>query len=188
MPLSFPSASHGNIAFGFFNIDTDMLLLENYFFFADCFCKGVSRYAASEETQPFTDTWHIHVIREPERIGDLMGAIHGVRYTGFIGAVYRLFPFPTDPEGFRQKPEGYKNRGIIEEMIRSYAKKEKIRFYVNPDQSKVGIGDFEFDTASFNELIRYVWRGGYPRWRNGERPGYVMDMMASIKDSGKKLV
>jgi len=27
MPLAFPSTSHGVIAFGFFNIETDMLLL-----------------------------------------------------------------------------------------------------------------------------------------------------------------
>ncbi len=32
MPLSFRSENHGNIAFGFFNIESDMLLLENYFF------------------------------------------------------------------------------------------------------------------------------------------------------------
>ena len=32
MPLSFSSTTHGNIAFGFFNIESDMLLLENYFF------------------------------------------------------------------------------------------------------------------------------------------------------------
>jgi hypothetical protein len=33
MPLTFESISHGTIAFGFFNIDSDMLLLEKYFFF-----------------------------------------------------------------------------------------------------------------------------------------------------------
>ncbi|MGD2186296.1 MAG: hypothetical protein PVI71_09215 [Desulfobacterales bacterium] len=32
MPLAFESLSHGSIAFGFFNIETDMLLLENYFY------------------------------------------------------------------------------------------------------------------------------------------------------------
>jgi len=38
MPLAFDSSSHGKIAFGFFNIETDMLLLENYFIFATQFC------------------------------------------------------------------------------------------------------------------------------------------------------
>lgn len=31
MPLAFDTLSHGTIAFGFFNIDSDMLLLEQYF-------------------------------------------------------------------------------------------------------------------------------------------------------------
>jgi hypothetical protein len=39
MPLAFESLSHGAIAFGFFNIETDFLLLERYFFFADSFYK-----------------------------------------------------------------------------------------------------------------------------------------------------
>lgn len=33
MPLSFESRSHGPVAFGFFNIESDMLLLERTFFF-----------------------------------------------------------------------------------------------------------------------------------------------------------
>jgi hypothetical protein len=32
MPLAFESLSHGTIAFGFFNIDSDMLLLDHYCF------------------------------------------------------------------------------------------------------------------------------------------------------------
>jgi len=31
MPLEFDSLSHGKIAFGFFNIETDMILLGHYF-------------------------------------------------------------------------------------------------------------------------------------------------------------
>ncbi len=34
MPISFPSKSHGQIPIGFFNIETDMLLLDRYFFFS----------------------------------------------------------------------------------------------------------------------------------------------------------
>ena len=33
MPLTFDSLSHGKVAFGFFNIESDMLLLDHYFFF-----------------------------------------------------------------------------------------------------------------------------------------------------------
>ena len=43
MPLAFDSISHGTIAFGFFNIDSDMLLLDHYFFFATEFCDNISR-------------------------------------------------------------------------------------------------------------------------------------------------
>ena len=35
MPLAFESLSHGTIAFGFFNIDSDMLLLEKSAFCLD---------------------------------------------------------------------------------------------------------------------------------------------------------
>jgi hypothetical protein len=35
MPLAFESLSHGTIAFGFFNIESDMLLLDRYFLFAE---------------------------------------------------------------------------------------------------------------------------------------------------------
>ena len=38
MPLAFESLNRGTIAFGFFNIDTDLLLLQQYFLFADDFC------------------------------------------------------------------------------------------------------------------------------------------------------
>ncbi len=45
MPLAFQSLSHGQIAFGFFNIETDMLLLDIHFFFADDFCRAVRELA-----------------------------------------------------------------------------------------------------------------------------------------------
>lgn len=35
MPLAFQSLNRGRAAFGFFNIETDMLLLDNHFMFAD---------------------------------------------------------------------------------------------------------------------------------------------------------
>ena len=38
MPLAFESLSHRTIAFGFFNIESDMLLLDRYFLFAEDFC------------------------------------------------------------------------------------------------------------------------------------------------------
>jgi hypothetical protein len=41
MPLDFESLSHGTVAFGFFNIESDLLLLERSFFFASEFCELV---------------------------------------------------------------------------------------------------------------------------------------------------
>ncbi|MEN8211637.1 MAG: hypothetical protein ABFR31_07950, partial [Thermodesulfobacteriota bacterium] len=100
MPLSFCSDNHGNIAFGFFNIESDMLLLENYFFFADDFCDFICKSAS--KTLKEDDVWQeefkfmVYHIADPRDIGDLMGAIHGVRFTGFIGETYKLFPFPEN--------------------------------------------------------------------------------------------
>ena len=45
MPLTFESLSHGTIAFGFFNIDSDMLLLEQHFLFGSEFCHHISEMA-----------------------------------------------------------------------------------------------------------------------------------------------
>jgi len=39
MPISFLSKSHGRIPIGFFNIETDMLLMDRYFFFSTDFCE-----------------------------------------------------------------------------------------------------------------------------------------------------
>ncbi|MEJ2023744.1 MAG: hypothetical protein P8Y00_01760, partial [Deltaproteobacteria bacterium] len=49
MPLAFESLSHGTGAFGFFNIASDMLLLEHYFFFAEDFCAWIVDMAEKEE-------------------------------------------------------------------------------------------------------------------------------------------
>ena len=37
MPLEFESLSHGKMAFGFFNIETDMILLNEYFLSAQLY-------------------------------------------------------------------------------------------------------------------------------------------------------
>ena len=55
MPLAFESTTHGTVAFGFFNIDSDMLLLENRFFFATDLCElllGISRRGEDREVRP----------------------------------------------------------------------------------------------------------------------------------------
>jgi len=174
MPLAFESLSHGTVAFGFFNIESDMLLLEQYFFFATDFCRQISQI-------PVDDSWEGFWIPKREDVGDLMGAIHGVRHTGFIGDVYRRFPFPSRAEEFAQRPEGFRTRPVMEALIAKYATVARIPFVFHAHAGEVAIGDYRFTRAWFHELIRYVWNGGMPRWRGQERPDYVKDMKARIE-------
>lgn len=181
MPLSFESASHGTVAFGFFNIDSDMLLLEHYFFFATDFCRGVCDLAEGKDRVEM----EVYAIPDAWSIGDLQTAIHGVRYTGFIGDVYREFPFPKEPEGFKQKPEGVKNRDLMKMLIAKYAQPDMKLFSADRETGKVKIGEFEFSSEGFQELVLYVWRGGFPRWRDEQRPDYVVSMKKKAEGSGQ---
>jgi hypothetical protein len=183
MPLAFSSLSHGEIAFGYFNIDTDMLLLENYFLFADQFCGSVVNMARSDDFPSFNSHWEIYDIQTREAIGDLMGAIHGVRYTGFIGEVYRQFPFPQKPEDFKQKPDGYKNRESVKALIADCSIKSRVPVTVKGAAREIQIGDYLFSFSTFQELIKYVEKGGYPQWKNQERPAYVLRMREAIESS-----
>ncbi len=186
MPLAFDSLSHGSIAFGFFNIDSDMLLLDRYFFFSTDFCAHISSIVESDEEGSFKTSWQVYYIEEPEDIGDLMGAIHGIHYQGFIGELYRRFPFPERPEDFKQKPEGVKTRAIVEDMIAKYAEYIEIPFIADKEAQVVEIGAYRFSRPSFHELIKYVWRGGYPRWKDEVKPDYVLAMKREIQQ--KKIV
>jgi hypothetical protein len=187
MPLEFRSLSHGPIAFGFFNIESDMLLLEHYFFFANDFCKYISDLSARKEGDFKGNIWHVYYIERPSDIGNLMGAIHGIIFQGFIGEVYKLFPFPSLPEGFKQKPDGTKNRQTIENLIQHFARAIDIAVVIDEDRKKISLGDYSFSRDSFQELIKYVWRGGYPRWQNEVRPDYVLAMKHALERSNEPL-
>ena len=180
MPLAFESLSHGTIAFGFFNIETDMLLLDRYFFFATDFCSHLRKMVTDFGTIPYEDVWPIYEINSPEKIGDLMGAIHGIRFTGFIGDVYRKFPFPPQPENFKQKPYGVKNQSVLRSIINEYAVKQNIPVSILPDNNEISIGMYRFEKSVFHKLIAYVWRGGYPRWQNESPPNYVVEMKKDV--------
>jgi len=104
MPLAFDSLSHGRIAFGFFNIESDMLLCDRYFFFADNFCESLKKIADWDEDRFNQTQWPVWFIESAADMGDLMGAIHGVRFCGFLGELYRKFPFPQNPADFKQNP------------------------------------------------------------------------------------
>ena len=176
MPLAFESLSHGSIAFGFFNIESDMLLLDRYFMFAKDFCSYTEKIAKNSGGQPYNACWPIQFIGAVEDIGDLMGAIHGVRFTGFIGELYRRFPFPRQNENFKQNPEGFQMRSLVSGIIAKYAQLRKISVVISPESGEVEIGVYRFNRVQFQELIKYVWRGGYPRWKDEIRPGCVTGM------------
>jgi hypothetical protein len=183
MPLEFESLSHGKITFGFFNIQTDMILLNQYFLFAKDFCQSISGVAARDRNENDETSWGIYLIERREDIGNLMGAIHGIDYRGFIGEVYRLFPFPENRDGFKQNPDGFRNRSLIEEQIQKYARRVEIYLRMDKKSDQIKIGEYAFSRVSFWELIQYIWLGGYPRWRDGIRPDYVLAMKAKIDRS-----
>lgn len=182
MPLEFESLSHGKIAFGFFNIETDMILLNQYFLFAEDFCGYISQVVRTNEIV-FKASWEAYSFQNREDIGNLMGAIHGIDHSGFIGEVYKLYPFPKRQEDFKQKSEGFKTRPLIESKIRKYALKMNLRFVMDPTSQKIFIGEYLFDTIVFQKLIQYIWQGGFPQWKDGVRPDYLISMKKDIDAS-----
>lgn len=188
MPLEFQSISHGKISFGFFNIETDMILLEHYFLFAQDFCDHISTLAEAPINEIYESSWEIYLIEDNFNIGNLTGAIYGIDLKGFIGEVYKLFPFPKEREKFKQNPKGFKNRIMIDELIQRFAKQLNISFTIHQKNDKIGIGEYLFNRTSFQELIKYIWLGGFPRWKDGIRPDYVLRMKDSIKNSMSPLL
>jgi len=180
MPLTFDSLSHGTIAFGFFNIESDMLLCDRYFLFADDFCRYVGDMAGSAAEPIYRASWTVQLIEATEEIGDLMGAIHGVRFTGFMGELYRRFPFPRLPEEFKQNPEGAQTQSLVTEIISKYGNAQEIVVAADHKTMQVELGAYRFSHIQFQELLKYVWRGGYPRWKNEVRPAYVSNMKKQI--------
>jgi hypothetical protein len=179
MPLSFLSKSHGQIPIGFFNIETDMLLMDRYFFFCTDFCEWVVEWSADKEVT--RDEKLIYFISQRERIGNLFGAIHGYEFTGFIGKIYKLFPFPSSPAGFKQKPYGPVNRPAVEQTIRPYAQRLKIPIVFHQDRPIIDFGVYTFDTEVFRNIIGYIEAGGMPGWMNGRPPEYVTKMITSVR-------
>jgi hypothetical protein len=180
VPLAFETLSHGTIAFGFFNIESDMLLCGRYFLFAEDFCSHVADMTADAGAQVYQTAWRVWLIEAAEDIGDLMGAIHGVRYTGFIGELYGHYPFPGQPAAFKQNPEGDRTQSLVTDIISKYARNKEIQVIVDNEQMEMAIGSYHFSRSQFQELLKYVWRGGYPRWKNEVRPAYVIEMNEQI--------
>ncbi|MFH1422512.1 MAG: hypothetical protein ABIH42_07370 [Planctomycetota bacterium] len=182
MPLAFESVNYGRIAFGFFNIESDMLLLEQYFFFASDFCKNLSDIAKKNDKDLRT-TWKIYNIAPKENIGDLMGAIHGFRFTGFIGDTYRKYPFPKREEDFKQNQDGDKTQDVFRKMIEKYSVLIDMPVAAISKSQEIIIGDYRFTKDWFHELVNYVCSGGFPGWKNSTRPNYVTEMKNIIEQS-----
>lgn len=183
MPLAFETIGHGRVAFGFFNIESDMLLLEHSFFFADRFCEMIVQTAKIGWTEPFEVPVDAYEIAGSDCIGDLMGAIQGVNLHGFMGRLYAKFPFPRAPDDFKQNPAGFLTRGIVRDIISPFARKTELTFATGENFHRVNIGPFVFDRQSFQQLIYYVEQGGYPRWRSGVAPPYVIWMKKAVEES-----
>jgi hypothetical protein len=184
MPLAFESLNRGTVAFGFFNIDTDLLLLQQYFLFADDFCGHLVRMAEDRRQGPHETPWEVHSIEDPRKIGDLMAAIRGVHHAGFIGEVYKRFPFPKRDTEFKQKPEGFQNRVWMIPLLEKWAVTETVPVRVDQQNDTVSIAEYLFTKTVFHQLIQYVWVGGYPRWKDEIRPPYVMKMKGSLEKAG----
>jgi hypothetical protein len=181
MPLSFASISHGQVAFGFFNIESDMLLLEELFFFADVFCAVLAAsLPEAKKKGEASGSWPGFRFDDRNRIGDLMGAIHGIRYTGFLGELYRRYPFPAAPEGFKQKTHGFQTQPEVTSIIKFFAGRARISFACRWKEW-AQIGSIRFDWTVFQDLIRYVWKGGYPGWENGQPPEAVLRLQKELQ-------
>jgi hypothetical protein len=63
--------------------------------------------------------WPVYHIPDPEKIGDLMGAIHGVRFTGFIGEVYKRYPFPERKRISSRNPREPEHRPSLRRSFRN---------------------------------------------------------------------
>lgn len=185
MPLAFASRSHGTVAFGFFHIETHMLLLDRRLFWAGDFCDVACRLAAGDgaEREDALPGW---VVDSLDALGDLHGAIAGVRLHGFLGALYRRWPFPDAPEAFRQQPEGQAPPGDVERELMRWGRVREFAVRAGDDGLELdGVG---FSPAQAAALVDYVWRGGMPGWAGGRRPDYVLKMAARLAETRPALL
>jgi hypothetical protein len=204
MPLPFTTVNRGVVPFGFFNVESDMLLLAEYFAFAEEFCgwienlAALARPAAEAHRTPGTapsaartgtscapglvelrvPVW---CIDDSERLGDFHGAMAGRAPWGFFGAVYGRFPFPSRPQDFRQDPEGWRTQDEIRLLADEWAQPAVLIICADPATATIDLGGYRFDAAGFASLITYLWRGGAPRWKGGVRPASVERMMQAVR-------
>ncbi len=182
MPLAFHSPSHGVVPFGYFHIDSDLLLLERRLWFTDDFTAAIVALAhADPDHRPRVSSDGFEVT-DPANLGNVMGAIQGHDLGGLIGDTYRRYPFPSRPEDFRQRASGGLGRGEMLDLLARRAEPRDLEVQVRPDLV-VDVAGVRFEQAWFGELVAYVWRGGYPRWLDGVRPDCVQRMRDAVRAS-----
>ena len=180
MPLAFRSESHGTIAFGFFNIESDMLLLDRYFLFASDFCEIICRIAQEQAGTMSGFSFPAYEIKDPAGIGDLHGGIAGTHYSGFIGESYKKYPFPRGEMKFKQQTRGFNTREEFEQMILNFGTPTDMDFFQNCNKEQISMGPYVFSRPNFMQLIEYVIGGGYPGWLDDIAPAYVVKMKEAV--------
>ncbi len=176
MPLAFESESHGTITFGFFNIESDMLILDRHFFFASDFCLTICELIKEGEETTSGISLKGYMIETPAEIGDLHGGISGTHYSGFIGESYKRYPFPKSSVDFKQQTSGFKTRSVFEQMMQSFGSHYDLILELDNQKKQVKIGPYLFTQQNFSHLIQYVINGGYPGWSGDIAPDYVIKM------------
>ena len=167
MPLLFNSLSHGAVSFGFYNIETDGLLLGQHFFFCTDFCTAIKALFEKPLDEAVNTAFSGHVFHDPQRIGDLKEAIiDGSSHTGFFGELYSMWPFSKAPGAFRQKLHCFENREQTLALLESMAASIEIQMKRKPNFQRVAIGSYHFSRGEFVRLLQYVVRGGYPTWED----------------------
>ncbi len=183
MPLAFHSLSHGTVAFGFFHIETQMLLLDRIFFWARDFCRVVTGLAGEGGGESFQTEMEGFEITSPADFGDLHGAIAGVALHGFLGALYRRWPFPRDPGRFRQKPQGAAPDQVVLAELEAHGRPRAIAVQALALHGTCELGGYVFSRSGLQSLVDYVWRGGMPGWQEGRRPPYLEQAARVLRES-----
>ena len=122
----------------------------------------------------------LQLVTNATRIGNLHGAIDGNDLSGFIGATYQAFPFPTDPADFKQSTNGDTTQAEVGDMVSRFGLAEQIVVNIDPKSGHFSLNQYVFDGPGFEQLVAYVARGGYPQWKNGQAPHYVEQMVGTF--------
>jgi len=114
--------------------------MNHCFFFSTDFCEWIIEWTDAEDFSRAEKM--VYAIQQREMISNLSGAIYGYEFTGFIGVVYKLFPFPESPSGFKQKPYSTQNRQAVERTIQPFAVLLKIPILFHPENQNIDFGDY----------------------------------------------